>query len=127
MLEIQEKFSTEGYETIAERAGESLHITEAFDKGEIIGFIAYSYENEKTVIYDLDDGGDLYLCDGLVRSVLFKSCLKDIHTAEFAVEDETKCVSLTKLGFIKNGSKTLENIDSLMNGCQNCKHNPEQG
>lgn len=127
MLEIQEKFSTEGYEALAERAGEGLHITEAFDKGEVIGFIAYSYENEKTVIYDLDDGGDLYLCDGLVRSVLFKSCLKDIHIAEFAVEDETKCVSLTKLGFIKNGSKTLENIDSLMNGCQNCKHNPTQG
>lgn len=127
MLEIQEKFSTEGYEALAERAGEGLHITEAFDKGMVIGFIAYSYKSGRTLVYDFDDGGDLYLCDGLVRSVLFKSCLKDIHTAEFAVEDEKKCESLTRLGFIKNKCKILENIDSLMNGCQNCKNNPSQG
>lgn len=127
MLEIQERFSTEGYEALAEKAGEGLHITEAFDKGEVIGFIAYTYLEDRTIIHDLDDGGDLYLCDGLVRSVLFKSCLKDIHIAEFCVDDEIKCKSLTKLGFIKNGSKTLEDIDSLMNGCQNCRHNPAQG
>lgn len=123
MLEIQEKFSAEGYEALYGKIGESLHITEAFDKGKVIGYIAYSYEKGKTVVYDFDDGGDLYLCDGLVRSVLFKSCLKDIHTAEFVAEDENKRKSLAKLGFIKNGSSILENIDELMNGCRNCTKN----
>ena len=58
----------------------------------------------------MDDGGDLMLCDGLVRSVLFKSCLKGIGTAVFDIEDSSK----------------LENIDSFMNGCDNCKSKQKQ-
>lgn len=126
MLEIHEKFSTEGYEKLAAKSNDNLHITEAFDKDNVIGFIAYSYESDRTIIHDLDDGSDLYLCDGLVRSVLFKSCLKDIHTAEFAVDDEGKIKRLEKLGFIKDNSRILENIDSFMNGCQNCRNNPNK-
>ena len=45
------------------------------DKNNVIGFIAYAYNDDAVIIYDFDDGGDLYLCDGLVRSVLFKGCL----------------------------------------------------
>lgn len=125
MLEIQEKFSAEGYEALAERAGDKLHITEALDKGRVIGYIAYFYDSDRTVILDFDDCGDLYLCDGMVRSVLFKSCLKNIHTAEFTVEDEEKLSSLARLGFIVNGNRILENIDSLMDGCSQCRKEHE--
>ena len=42
MLEIQEKFSSDGYENvIAEAGSKNLHITEAVDKNNVIGFIAY--------------------------------------------------------------------------------------
>lgn len=127
MLEIQEKKTAEGYEELAAYADcDSLHITEAFDKGIVTGYIAYSYETEKTVIYGYDDGGDLYLCDGLVRSVLYKSCLKGISAAEFRMCDDSKLVNLVKLGFVKDGNLLLENIDSLMNGCQNCKNAAKQ-
>ena len=80
MLEIQERFDTAGYEELlaANPGVVKLHITEALDGGNVLGFIAYSYEGDKTVVYDYDDGGDLMLCDGLVRSVMFKSCLKAI-------------------------------------------------
>ncbi|MBQ6212107.1 MAG: hypothetical protein IJJ57_04330, partial [Ruminococcus sp.] len=79
MLEIQERYDTVGYEKLSERVGKAeLHITEALDRGEAIGFIAYSYGAEKTVVYDYDDGGDLMLCDGMVRSVMLKSVLKGI-------------------------------------------------
>ena len=65
MLEIQEKFSTEGYEELVKKAGSAeLHITEALDGGNVTGYIAYSYSSDKTVIYGLDDGNDLLLCDG---------------------------------------------------------------
>jgi hypothetical protein len=128
MLEIQEKHGTDGYEELV-RAHSNvvmLHITEALDKGTAIGFIAYSYEGDSTVIYDYDDGGDLLLCDGLVRSVLFKSCLKDIHKADFRMPDEKKYDSLLRLGFLKEGCTSANDIDSFMNGCQNCKHKNDQ-
>lgn len=124
MLEIQEKFSSEGYEALISFAeGVELHITEALEKGEVTGFIAYAYENDRTVVYDYDDGGDLMLCDGLVRSVIFKSCLKGIETAEFRLMDKERYDNLRKLRFIPENSNIAENIDSFMNGCQNCKNN----
>ena len=125
MLEIQERFDTEGYEELvsAHKNVVKLHITEALDKGSVIGFIAYSYEGDRTVIYDYEDNGDLMLCDGLVRSVLFKSCLKAIDKAVFELPDEHKYEPLRKLRFISGESRTAENIDSFLNGCENCKHN----
>ncbi len=124
MLEIREKFTADGYEELSgSAASDSFHITEAVDKDEVIGFIAYSYEKDKTVVYDYDDDGDLMLCDGLVRSVIFKSCIKAVETMEFQLSDEKKYANLRKLKFLPENSKTAENIDRFMNGCQNCKHN----
>lgn len=124
MLEIQEKFTTEGYESVVEAAGDvQLHITEAYDKGEVTGFIAYSYEDDHTVVYDYDDGGDLYLCDGLVRSVLFKSCLKGIGKAVFRISDKKKYENLKRLRFVTDESYELEKLDDFMNSCKGCKGN----
>lgn len=61
MLEIREKFTADGYEELfGSKVSDSFHITEAVDKDEVIGFIAYSYETDKTIVYDYDDGGDPY-------------------------------------------------------------------
>ena len=124
MLEIQEKFGTEGYEELVKKHSSvvMMHITEALDRGEPIGFIAYSYEGDHTCIYDIDDGGDLMLCDGLVRSVLFKSCLKAIDKAVFEIDDQSKLERLRKLRFIPQDGNTAENIDNFMNGCENCRN-----
>ena len=60
MLEIQERFDTAGYEHIIAAAGiNNVHITEALDGSTAIGFIAYAYAAERTVVYDFDDGGKL--------------------------------------------------------------------
>lgn len=124
MLEIHETFSTQGYEDIIKSAGEyKAHITEAFDAGKVTGFIAYCYRPGETVILGLDDGGDLMLCDGLVRSVLFKSCLKGIDTAVFAIDDAKKLERLRKLKFIQNDEKSLCNLDEFMNSCKKCGEN----
>ena len=125
MLEIQERHDTNGYEELVKDHPDvvMLHITEALDKGNAVGFIAYSYEGDKTVVYDFDDGGDLMLCDAMVRSVLFKSCLKAVSKCEFDLSDESSYDKLRKLRFISGDSHTAENIDSFMNGCENCKHN----
>lgn len=123
MLEIQEKFDTVGYESIIEAAGvNNVHITEALDRGRVTGFIAYSYESERTVVYDFDDDGDLMLCDGLVRSVMFKSCLKGIETMVFELPQGKSTASLVKLKFLAEGEKVCENLDGFMNSCESCKH-----
>ncbi len=123
MLEIQERFDTAGYEHIITAAGDNIpHITEAMDGGKAIGFIAYAYEADKTIVYDYDDGGDLMLCDGLVRSVMFKSVLKGIETMEFSLPEKEKFTNLVRLKFLAEGEVICEDLNSFMNGCQNCKH-----
>lgn len=124
MLEIRENFSPSGYENIISLAGgKTVHITEAFDGSEKLGYIAYSYENQKTLVYGLDDGGDIMLCDGLVRSVMFKSCMKGIESVAFELPDESSYENLRRLKFISGDSRISGNIDRFMNGCQNCKNN----
>lgn len=122
MLEIQEKFDTSGYENIIAAAGaNNVHITEALDRGKSTGFIAYAYEAERTIVYDYDDGGDIMLCDGLVRSVMFKSVLKGIETMIFELSEEAKRTNLIKLKFLKEGENICEELDSFMNSCSSCK------
>ncbi len=123
MLEIQEKFDSAGYESVVAAAEvNNVHITEALDADSPIGFIAYAYEAERTIVYDYDDGGDLLLCDGLVRSVMFKSVLKGIETMVFQLPDKTKYESLVKLRFLESGSDTCENLDGFMNACEHCNN-----
>ncbi|MDE6036295.1 MAG: hypothetical protein K2G36_10345 [Ruminococcus sp.] len=116
MLEIRENLSHENYDF----SGDNIHITEAFENNTVTGYIAYSYETDRTVIHGLDDGGDLLLCDGLIRSVIFKSTLKSISTLVF---DTADCLdNIRKLGFLTADGNTTENIDRFMNGCSECKH-----
>ncbi|MDD7516119.1 hypothetical protein [Ruminococcus flavefaciens] len=123
MLEIQEKFDTVGYEELANKAGSAeLHITEALDRGEVIGFIAYSYGTDRTVVYDYDDCGDMMLCDGLVRSVMLKSVLKGINHMLFELPDNSKFETLKKLRFVVGDSRQCADLDSFMNGCEHCKN-----
>ena len=121
MLEIQERFDTAGYENIAGRAGTAeLHITEALDGDSVAGFIAYSYGAGKTVVYDYDDGGDIMLCDGLVRSVMLKSVLKGINRMIFELADDDKFGTLRKLRFLSGDSRLCSGLDSFMNSCRSC-------
>ena len=122
MLEIQETFELDKYkEVVAAANGKKLHITEALDKGNVIGYIAYAYEADRVVVCDFEDNGDLYLCDGMVRSVLFKGCLKGLDEAFFDINNEEKLKRLKSLLFVKSDSKTLENMNEFMDKCKKCK------
>ena len=122
MLEIQERFDTTGYEEIVKAAGNlTVHITEALEGAVKTGFIAYAYDPEKTIVYDYDDGGDLMLCDGLVRSVMFKSVLKGIETMEFVLPVSRNYDNLKKLRFISGDSMICRDLNGFMNACESCK------
>lgn len=124
MLEIQEKFDKAGYEELTEKA-DNLHITEAMEQGRATGYIAYAYEADRTIVYDYDDNGDIMLCDGLVRSVMFKSVLKGIETMIFDVPDRKKFDNLKKLCFLSGDSNVCENLNGFMNACSSCKNKKE--
>lgn len=125
MLEIKEKLFADGYESTVEYADcENLHITEALDGKKVTGYIAYSYEKDRTIIYDYNDGGELLLCDGLVRSVILKSTLKGIESVEFKLSCKDKYLNLYKLKFLHENETVVENINVFMNGCQNCENHP---
>ena len=93
-------------------------IAEAIDNEKVLGFIIYHFEDEKVIIDYVDADKDLYLYDGLVRSVLFLAMNNEIEVAEFRVEDKT---DLKKLGFVKDSDNLLTSIDSFMSNCKNCK------
>lgn len=119
MLEIQERLSG-GYEKLREKYPD-IHITEALDRGEAVGFIAYSYEGEYTAVYDYSCS-DLMLCDGLVRSVMLKSCMKGIFAMHFELADKEKYAPLVKLRFLSEGSNVCKDLDSFMNACEHCSN-----
>lgn len=123
MLEIKEVSDTEGYEDIVKSAaGGEFHITESLENGRKTGYIAYIYGEDKTVVCGLDDGNDLLLCDGLVRSVMLKSVLKGINRLDFEIADESIFRKLEKLRFLENGSRICSGIEKFMDGCGNCKN-----
>lgn len=123
MLEIKEQTNLEGYQSLLAQlpAVQNLHLTEALDGGKSIGYIAYAYEPERVVIYAVDDGGDLYLCDGLVRSVLFKAELKGLQAAAFQLQDSAMLQKMRQLRFVQNDENTLDNISEIMKSCEKCK------
>lgn len=123
MLEIIECKSLDKYKTIIENISSDLqiYVTEADDKGTLIGYVAYAYGKECVYIYDFDDGGDIMLCDGLIRSVLLKASLKSIEEAVFEINDEEKLKSLRVLKFIPTDGIKLNYISDFMNNCKKCK------
>ncbi len=127
MLKIVEQKELSGYAALLESLdapeGTKLYLTEALDGETVIGHIVYAYEPERVAVYAVDDGGDLYLCDGLVRSVLFKGMLRGLDAAVFHVQDAAMMEKMQKLRFVKNDKNTLDCISEIMDNCKNCGGN----
>ncbi|NLK70501.1 MAG: hypothetical protein GX286_03555 [Clostridiales bacterium] len=123
MLEILECKDIEKYSHILNniKTDGKLHVVEAFNKNNVIGYGIYAYNLEVVEIFDFDDGGDLYLGDGIIRSILFKACLKGIDDAVFKINNSDKISKLEKLNFVKGDNKVLNSINDFMNSCKNCK------
>ena len=120
MLQILQTKNIENYSEIIKRLGlenKNANVVEAVDKDEIFGTGIYLIEKDKVVIYFIDSKGDLYLYDGIVRSILFLAVLKDIDKAEFEIEDKT---DLIKLGFVQKNSNCLNDLKEFMSKCKSC-------
>ncbi|MBE6851077.1 MAG: hypothetical protein E7504_05000 [Ruminococcus sp.] len=123
MLKILEQTNHEPYRAVLDAISTEypLYLTEALDGEQVTGYIVYAYEPEAVAIHTVNDGGDLYLCDGLVRSVLFKGLLRGLNRAVFLLKDDGMMQNMQKLRFVKNDENTLGNIAEIMDNCKSCR------
>ncbi len=123
MLKILEQTNHEPYREVMDsiQTEYPLFLTEALEGEQVTGYIVYAYEPEAVVIHAIDDGGDLCLCDGLVRSVLFKGLLRGLNRTVFLLTDTAMMQRIRSLRFVRNDEKLLENIADIMDNCKSCK------
>lgn len=123
MLRILEQTNHEPYRAVlnAIQSEYPLYLTEAMDGEQVTGYIVYAYEPDAVAVHAVDDGGDLMLCDGLVRSVLFKGLLRGLNRGVFRLTDAAMMGKMAKLRFVKNDENILENIAEIMDNCKSCR------
>lgn len=123
MLKILEQTNHEPYRALLDaiRSESPLYLTEAMDGEQVTGYIVYAYEPDAVAVHAVDDGGDLMLCDGLVRSVLFKGLLRGLNKGVFRLQDTAMLDKMRTLRFVNNGQNTLENIAEIMDNCKSCR------
>lgn len=123
MLKILEQQNTAPYQHILDGINTpyKLYLTEAMDGEQVTGYIIYAYEPDAVAVHVVDDGGDLMLCDGLVRSVLFKGMLRGLNRGVFHLTDEAMMVKMRTLRFVKNDGNIVENIVEIMDNCKSCR------
>ena len=123
MLKILEQTNHEPYRAVLDtiRSESPLYLTEAMDGEQVTGYIVYAYEPDAVAVHAVDDGGDLMLCDGLVRSVLFKGLLRGLNKGVFRLQDTAMLDKMRTLRFVNNGQNTLENIAEIMDNCKSCR------
>ena len=123
MLKILEQTNHEPYRALLDTICSEypLYLTEAMDGEQVTGYIVYAYEPDAVAVHAVDDGGDLMLCDGLVRSVLFKGLLRGLNKGVFRLQDTAMLDKMRTLRFVNNGQNTLENIAEIMDNCKSCR------
>lgn len=123
MLKILEQTNHEPYRAVLDtiRSEYPLYLTEAMDGEQVTGYIVYAYEPDAVAVHAVDDGGDLMLCDGLVRSVLFKGLLRGLNKGVFRLQDTAMLDRMRTLRFVNNGQNALENIAEIMDNCKSCR------
>ena len=123
MLKILEQTNHEPYRAVLDTICSEypLYLTEAMDGEQVTGYIVYAYEPDAVAVHAVDDGGDLMLCDGLVRSVLFKGLLRGLNKGVFRLQDAAMLDKMRTLRFVNNGQNTLENIAEIMDNCKSCR------
>lgn len=124
MLQILQTKNIESYSELILSLGlekENVSVVEATDKEEILGIGIYALEREQVTVYYIDAKNDLYLFDGIVRSILFLAVLKDVDKAVFALSDRN---DLEKLGFVQKNDNCLLSLKEFMSKCKSCGKKP---
>lgn len=116
MLEIHQREDIKGYEEMI-KGIEYPIIIEAVTGDNVDGYCIYSIADGEVFIHRLSYNDDICLCDGIIRTALFKVSFLGIDKACFApeIKDTAKKLHLCD----ENG--VLSSIESVMSGCEGCK------
>lgn len=123
MLEIHEIKDLTPYSALLQVIlSDNPHVIEAMDKGRCAGTAVFDYTEDTVRLLDIRCPEDLYLFDGIVRTVLFKGALLGLEKAELCAADDPQAhEALEKLGFLKNG-QTIVAIADFLNKCEHCEN-----
>ncbi len=120
MLEILQAKDYKPYYPLFEKLNikdEIISVAEAVDNDKIIGFGIYHYSEGNVIINYVESYGDLYLYDGIVRSILFLAENNGINQAIFTLDDTS---IIEKLRFVNENQKCIKNIDNILSNCKSC-------
>lgn len=123
MLQILQTRNYDSYKDIIaslELTDVQPSVAEATENDIITGIGIYHFNDKNVCIDYVDSKEDLYLYDGIVRSILFLAYNKGFDRAVFMCKDEDR---LKKLGFITDRQKSIDNIDKFLSTCKNCNKN----
>lgn len=124
MLEMRELPDIKKYSEIINSLPDKnadYKVIESFGKAKMItGFAVYSYEEDAVVIHHCEYGEDIELCDGILRTVLFKAIFKGIDRGIcLACEDKTNLFD--KMRYPQNDGHEIASINNFLNSCKKCK------
>lgn len=126
MLEIHQTNDISKYDHILENLStdKQYEAVESYGKdGEVTGFAVYAYENDSVCIYHCEYGEDTALCDGILRTVLFKACLKGIDKGICrATINGTNLFEKFRYG-TSEAPYEVKSISDFLDGCKKCKEN----
>ena len=124
MLEIHQLNDLSKYSSVLETLPQNnvYEAVEAYDTGgNVTGYAIYSYTDESVCIYCCEyNNNDILLCDGILRTVLFKACLKGIDRGIcYAETDGKNLFEKMHYGTPERPSEVVS-INDFLDGCKNC-------
>lgn len=120
MIEMKSCIDVLKYQSVIPCECTAPLILESVDKNDVLGYIVFEYLENEVVIYAIESGDDLAVCDGLVRSAMLKALLNGIKFARFSLKTGVAEKHCQKLGFIEK-NQAIADIDKILNACKGCR------
>ncbi len=91
----------------------------ALEKDELLGYCKYRKEEDFVVIEEIADGGDIMLCDGLLRAVF--NYVSEIKIDKAKISDKVDTEKLKKLFVPLDDKNCVNSIRDFLYNCKKCK------
>lgn len=122
MLEIREIHDFSAYaELLGKISSQQPHIIEAIENNACVGIAVFDYTSSAVRLLHISCTGDLYLFDGIVRTVMFKGELRGLEKALLPTDDDSAVGRLTSLGFLAGGKSEVR-IADFLGKCKHCEN-----
>ena len=126
MLEIHEIKDFTNYTALLEGiSSDAPHVIEAIENDICVGNAVYDYLDDCVRLLSLRCIEDLYLLDGIVRTVMLKGSLAGLEYAELTADTAENADAFKKLGFLKEGSGRVK-IDDFLGKCKHCENSEKE-